>query len=432
MKKISLFLLIFSCLLMGCKEDYIGQYPIDSLPPAPVSNVQVSPLPGGAHITYDLPKESDLMYVEVKYTNDAGEEMEQRASAFTNEIDIYGFGEAREVEFTLFAVDRSLNKSTPVSVKVMTEKADIYNIIEQMKISETWGGIKLEWNNELETQVVVSVYADDIVMGSKEIGRFYSKAKDNKFFVRDLESKETLFKITVRDTYGNITPAREITLTPKLETHLPIDSFKVVGQSPNLVLPNYLAWETGASSAPEWLFKPERQMEVVTKDGYDPEIENKYEPYIPWDMLKVYKFTRFNMFGRTGYEYTLRNARIVELWGTADDKVFEKGADNWEGWICLGRFESKRPSGTDWSTPPTVEDKEYGKKYGDNFDMEEDNILPPGDGKPMETDVHARATTYNNIPVRYVRIRGISNWSGIKGRMAIQYLNFWGQEVNNK
>ncbi len=432
MKKINLLLLLFLCVLMGCKEEYIGQYAVDSTAPAPVSNVVITPLSGGAHITYDMPHESDLLYVGVQYVNDAGVQMEQRASAFTNEINIFGFGEARNVEFTLTAVDRSMNKSTSVTQNVMTQKADIYNIIDAMAVTETWGGIKLEWQNELETQIVVSVYSENAVEGSKEVARFYSQSKEAKYFVRDLESKETKFKITVRDVYGNVTPARMMTLTPKLEKHLPIEEFLVMGQSPNLVFPDYLQWEANASSAPIYLFSPERQMEVITKDGYDPEVENKYELYIPWDMQKTYHFTRFNMFGRDGFEYSLRNARIVELWGTADTKVFEKGADNWDGWVCLGRFESKRPSGTDWSTSPTVEDKAYGKAYGDNFDIVEDNQLVPGDGKPTELEVNARATTYNNIPVRYVRIRGLSNWSGIKSRMSIRFLNFWGQKVNNQ
>lgn len=429
MKKIYLLILLVSFAFYGCKEEFIGQYAVDSTAPAPVTNVKITPLPGGAHITYDMPKESDLLYVGASYVNDAGETLEQRASAFKNEMDIFGFGKAREVQFTLFAVDRSMNKSTPVTTSVMTEKADIYNILDSMTVDATWGGVKLTWPNELETQVVVSVNASDDILGSKEIARFYSKAKFAKYFVRGLDSKETTFKITVRDTYGNITPARTVVLTPKYEVHLPVDSFLTVGKAVYLTFPDYLQLETNSSSQPMWIFQRERQVEVLTKDGYDPEIQNKYEPYMPWDMLKTYKFTRFNMFGRSGFEYTLRNARIVELWGTADQAVFDKGNDNWEGWVCLGRFESKRPSGTDYTTAPTVEDKAYGAEYGDNFDMVEDNQLPPGDGKPVECDVNARATTYNNIPVRYVRIRGLSNWSGIKSRMAISFLNFWGEET---
>lgn len=414
---------------VACKQEFIGQYPVDSIAPVPVTNLKITPLAGGVHMTYDLPKESDLLYVSVTFKNQLGQQREERVSAFTSDITILGFGVEQDVEFTVTTVDRSMNVSEPIVVNAKVLRANIYNIIEDMKITPTWGGIKLEWTNENESDVIVSVTAPNAEGVYYEVGRFYSKSKSNIYYVRGMESQEIPFVITARDIYGNITPPRNEDLTPLFEQELPVEDFCTPGRTNLFALPPYIV-KTGSSSDLHRVFENKAgQVDLSTASGYDVNECNIYEPYLAFDMLKVYKFSRFQMFGRINMEYTWRNARIVELWGTADLSVVEKGDENWDGWVCLGRYESVRPSGTDYTTSPTEADKEYGRTTGDNFDMLGDNLLPPGDGIPTETEVHARATTFSDIPVRYVRIRGLSNWSGVKNGMCIKHLQFWGREV---
>ena len=67
--KIIFLSLIVAIIVSGCKEDYIGQYPVDSTPPPSVSNIRVENFPGFVKLTYDLPEVDDLFYVKAVYTN---------------------------------------------------------------------------------------------------------------------------------------------------------------------------------------------------------------------------------------------------------------------------------------------------------------------------------------------------------------------------
>ena len=53
-------LLFVLALCLSCKEDFIGQYPVDSIPPSKVLNAVVENYPGRVVITYDLP--NDTLY----------------------------------------------------------------------------------------------------------------------------------------------------------------------------------------------------------------------------------------------------------------------------------------------------------------------------------------------------------------------------------
>ena len=71
MKKIALIVGCLCGFLVSCEFQNIDWQPgTDSIAPGTVSNVSVENLPGGAKITYDLPDEKDLAFVEANYTID--------------------------------------------------------------------------------------------------------------------------------------------------------------------------------------------------------------------------------------------------------------------------------------------------------------------------------------------------------------------------
>ena len=129
MKKLHKFIALFQLLmLLSCKEAFIGQYPVDSTPPGPISNVQVTPLKGGATISYDLPEDIDVLYVKASYFLPNGEPYEQRASSYENSMEIHGFGKSRQYVVELSAVDRSGNESSPLSVELEPFDSPIYEV----------------------------------------------------------------------------------------------------------------------------------------------------------------------------------------------------------------------------------------------------------------------------------------------------------------
>ena len=62
----SFFLLV----LISCAEDHIGQTPTDGTAPSTITAVEVESTPGGAKISYTIPKETDNTYLKgVDYVN---------------------------------------------------------------------------------------------------------------------------------------------------------------------------------------------------------------------------------------------------------------------------------------------------------------------------------------------------------------------------
>ena len=92
----ALFVLLLLTVFSGCKEEYIGQYPVDSVAPKQVSNVQVQNMKGRVVLTYTLPEEDDLLCVTACVAK---------------------WSEARDVQFGLFEQNRikRFRKGTQVS-----------------------------------------------------------------------------------------------------------------------------------------------------------------------------------------------------------------------------------------------------------------------------------------------------------------------------
>ncbi|MCH5685889.1 DUF4959 domain-containing protein [Niabella sp. W65] len=81
----------------GCKEDLGISVNKVGEKPAAVSNVQVTPISGGATLKYDLPLSEDLRYVKAVYTLDNGVKREAKASIYKNEITVDGFGKEEHI-----------------------------------------------------------------------------------------------------------------------------------------------------------------------------------------------------------------------------------------------------------------------------------------------------------------------------------------------
>src|SRR5690606_40504318 len=98
--------------MVSCKEEKIGQTPVDSTPPSAVRNVSIEALPGGAKISYDLPDETDISYITCEYMFNS-EKKVSRSSIYNNYVVIEGLADIVPCDFTLYLVDHSENKSEP-------------------------------------------------------------------------------------------------------------------------------------------------------------------------------------------------------------------------------------------------------------------------------------------------------------------------------
>src|SRR5690554_443058 len=114
-----ILVLLLVCSFSSCKEENIGQYPIDNIPPQKISNPVVMNKKGGATIKYDLPLDEDLLYVKAVYKLPNGEQKETLAPDFVNTLSIKVFARSAKTNVQLMSVDRSKNESEPVVVEIV-------------------------------------------------------------------------------------------------------------------------------------------------------------------------------------------------------------------------------------------------------------------------------------------------------------------------
>ena len=388
MKNVIYYTVCLFFIFFSCKEEYRGQYPIDGIAPLPISNPQVENLPGKVKITYELPNETDLLYVKAIYKNTKGETMEEKSSVFKNELEIPGFGKSRKQTIQLITVDGSQNMSAPVDVEIEPKDSPIYGVFESIDAKESWGGFVVRWKNPEKEQLIMKVFKeeeDEIL----DLETFYSKEAEAKNSVRGLDTFPQRFSIYIKDIYENYTDTLHTTLTPLFEVELPSKDFKEMPLPPGRTV-------SGWSGAWSSLF--DKNVGGDNKYYLNPGDPN---PYFTIDLGAVYKLSRTRVWPRVDYCFALHNPRYFEYWGTTDLEAVKDPA-NWDGWTMLMKCESHKPSGTN-TTSVTAEDKAYALA-GEEYEFPDDVIL-----------------------VRYIRFRCTQTWTKTTA-LHVGELRFWGRE----
>lgn len=199
----------FLFLLFSCKEEMVHRIASDdTTPPQPPTQITYEPLYGGARFFYEVPNDEDLLSIEAKYTNKAGESFSFAASYFVDSLDVYGFGDTINYNVELFAVDRVGNKSEPVVVPVKPKESAISRVIKSLDLKPAFGSFFIDWQNELEQSINIYVDFNYSQNGeSKSFTTVFSSnlAQDRRFVENlDLASDEPVnVSIRVSDIYGN-------------------------------------------------------------------------------------------------------------------------------------------------------------------------------------------------------------------------------------
>jgi hypothetical protein len=220
MKKIIniLLALLLTAVWYGCKEDPRGIVATDSDAPGPVTNPVVESLPGGAKITYQLPNDRDLLYVQAIYTIN-GVEKNASATLFVDTLVVQGFGTTDPQTINLYAIDRSGNRSVPTPVEIRPGMPPIQLIRESMEMVAGFGGVQVSWINEYKADVVVTILADSLGF-INEVDAVYSNLEEDKYSVRGLDTTERIFGVYVRDRWDNYSDTVFKALTPLYELKL--------------------------------------------------------------------------------------------------------------------------------------------------------------------------------------------------------------------
>lgn len=402
MKRHNMLLLgLLTVSLAACNEEYIGQYPIDNIPPQPISEASVKEtFSGGAVISYQIPDDPDLMGVKAYYTLDTGKKMQVMTSSYEREITVEGFALEKEHEVELRAVDKSQNESKPIYVKVTPKPAAIYTAFESLKLYDDFGGIQLKWNNPDGKDLIVMV-SKPITEGSdmtENVQNFYSSEVEGVGNVRGFDNTPQKFIVEIADKWGNTTESYSQVCTPLYEEELERKKYWKKWNPTDIPYKTY-----NSKNYPITKLWDEVTMEGTTKANFfHTPAGDPFPVRFTFDMRQVYTLSRFKMYQRGDkWVYTHGNPKRFTIYGATDPNVKMDAVDEQYQWKKLGDFVSIKPSGLPLGQYNT--DDLVRGAGGEDFTF------------PLEL-----AT-----PVRYIRFDVHETWGGTE-MIHISELRFWG------
>lgn len=403
--------LLFALLLViSCTDVEKAQFATDSTAPGIVSNCNVINGAGKALITYDLPTDEDLLYVKATYKLNDGTNMEVKASAYINELEVVGFGKAAEHDITLIAVDRSGNESEPVVVKISPADNPIYEIFSQMKVTSDFGGLAFNWENKERVDITITVTTPDEHGQMITAQNFYSNSKIGQGYIRgySTETSETegrRFAVVISDHWGNQTAIKDSLYFPIYETEISSDRYA------KYIIPGY--GDPGRyNSSSDWP-KLWNGSWGTNNDHYHTKVGLSSPINLGMNLGRLVKLSRIKYYQRSGgskwqYLYAHGNPKRFRVWGTPTTDgvqldITEPGNDR----ILLTEFTSVKPSGLPLGST-NADDQQLGGLDG------EDVLIP----------IDAPA-------VRWIRLEVLETWGGVTDFVHIAELTYYGKEETN-
>ncbi len=380
-------------ILMSCgEEEDRGQYPLDNVAPGIITDIEVKNAPGASLITYTVPDDIDLLYVEAQYQNGLGKLATRRASSYTGNIVVDGFLRSSVIPVKIVCVDKSKNRSEQIVVEIEPLDNGIFDIFASLEFEASFGGVKLDWENDFQQEVVLEVLTLNSNTETYETyENIYTLAESATRKVRGLDAIETSFGIVIRDRVGLRTDTLKFSLTPYFEEELNYEKFRLLAHNPNL---NTTGHTTGFAS----LFN-DYSYDSFNITGY-----GIGRTYFTMDIGEEYKFSRFTFWTRNDFTYGHSQPKHFILLGTNDLGVASDPFSEDAAWDVIGDYNDEKPSGNSSTVPPTSEDEEY-------F------------ANGLEFDVDLSAGSY-----RYVRWVTLETWGGTD-RMWLGELDIFGQKI---
>ena len=407
MKKTILMLAMVPLLFWAgtsCEEEGRGPLVPDGTPPGPVSNPQVTNIPGGAQITYDIPADDDLIYVEARYKR-KGEPVVSRSSIYKDTLLIEGLSSTEPQEVELVAVDLGANESAPLKVMITPEKSPLTQMFESFQLVPDFGGARLNYKNpgEIKAELLLytvegdkKTYNQSAFLEGKEIYKFHT-FRDEAF-----NNKSVKFALEAKDLWGNITETYENEVRALEEDLMDREKMRgvlLVGDSPSdygWVLSNLIDGITKGNQG----FHTNVQITAPIVPPYTESLA-----MFTIDMGVIARLSRIKWWQRDAgdykWHYTRGNPRYFEIWGT-DVLPDDSGASMATGWTRLVKDgEIIRPSG----------------KVSGPVTPEEIVISERGFEFPISAN-----------PMRYIRFVCKENWGGSKF-MNLTEIKMWGKVV---
>ncbi|MDR2037728.1 MAG: DUF4959 domain-containing protein [Bacteroidales bacterium] len=372
----------------SCKEEGHHSYPgDDDSVPGQVDNINAVSTPGGAIITYKLPKDKSLSYVKAVYEIQPGVIREAKSSFYKDTLLLVGFGDTLDYKVEIYSVGRNEKTSEPVTINVKPLLPPIKTVFETLTIDATFGGVNISYKNDSQADLAIFLLADTTGNDWFQLSDYYTSSLAGKFSVRGLDPNETNFAVYIRDRWNNKSDTLLKTLVPLYEEAISYQSFKLVS----------LASDKNKGQGKYVVANLFNGKILGAEDWYKSE-DDTYPQWFTMEMSQKVIFSRMKLYQAIQYPYVSDWVKEFEIWGT------NELVDDWDKWTLLGHFECIKPSGLP-DPDYTAADLEYERSGGD-YEFPE--------GLPA---------------VRYMRFKVNINRGGGGKFYVLNELSFWGQIV---
>ncbi|MDR1223960.1 MAG: DUF4959 domain-containing protein [Tannerella sp.] len=377
-----ILMLMFAC------DNVSRSLPVEGLygSPEQVKNVEVTNLPGGARLQYNLPSDEGLRYVAAEYYV-GGKKTVRKSSYYDNSVTVEGFATSGEYEVSLYTVSWSNARSAPTTVRIHPLEPSYITTFNSLKPQPTFGGVYIGYENVNEADIQISVIMPDSVGDWMTLDTHYTNSPKGGFAVRGLTTDLRRFGFYVRDRWNNYSDTLYAEFAPLFEMELDRTRFAWI-QLPTDVNQFWYSdlpprawdgtWGAGSlkfssasgSGMPQWF-----TMDLGVKAELS-RIKHYHHPE--------------TVYGAT--------PKILEVWGTT---AYDADG-SWDSWTLLGSFTEAPPSG---NTTPNANDRTYAIDEG--YDL----LFEPG------------------IPaVQYIRWKCVQNFVNTQ-QMVVAELRFYGKPV---
>jgi hypothetical protein len=379
--------ILIVCFMQGCKEELLGPLPNNGgAAPPPVSNLKVMNLPGAAKISYTVPGDPNLLYVEAVWTY-KGNTRNAKSSYYSDTLSIEGFGDTSECEVKLYSVSTGEKRSEPVSTIVKPLTSPVEEVFKSLTVKPDFGGINVGFHNATGSNIVISVLIKDSIGDLVQADAFYTNLVRDSFSTRGFEATPRLFGVFVKDRWNNLSDTLFITETPFFEKQLSKLLFKELNPYPGDV--NDQIYSAAYPMRNLW---DNANAIFVTKQGLGlPES-------FTIDLGVTAKLSRMKYLQRqsTAFYYASGTPEIFEVYGSNNPAP----DGDWASWTLLSTCVSKKPSGLPLNI--VTNDDLDAAKAGEDFNF------------PVSAEAY-----------RYLRFRVLKNY-GNASNITFAELTFWG------
>jgi hypothetical protein len=329
---LAVMLVCFGLFLSACREELLGPLPNNGgAAPPPVTKPGVTNLPGAAKVTYTVPADPNLLYVEAVWTH-KGTQRNAKSSYYSDTLTLEGFGDTSACDVKIYSVSTGEKKSEPISVTVNPLTPPVEIVFKSLRVKPDFGGINVSFLNATGANMVITVLVKDSIGEYVKDDAFYTNLIQDSFSIRGHDAVPTDFAIYVRDRWNNYSDTLFTTQTPFFEKQLDKKLFKEFVPYPGDVndqiysasYPMRNLWDGGTAI-------------FVTKQGLGvPES-------FTIDLGVAARFSRMNYLQRqsTAFYYTSGTPEIFDVYGSnnppADGDINK--------WQHLMHCVSKKPSG---------------------------------------------------------------------------------------